>query len=249
MHCRIDGYSRLIVYLHVSTNNCAGTVFHLFLKATQEFGVSSRVRSDKGGENVDVCYFMIMHRGAGRGSHIAGSSTHNQRIERLWCDIYRVCSLFHSLFHYMEAIGVLNPADESDLFVLHSVFLPRINNALHEFALAWNLHPMRSMHNLSPKRVFYCGDLDDSSAMGVQDSVDSIPLGSLVSYGVSLYSSQLTEVQDDNEEVVPNTPSLLLSDQHEELLHSFNALEERDDYGIGLYTSSRETLSRIISAN
>ena len=56
------------------------------------------------------------------------------------------------------------------------------------------------MHNLSPKRVFYCGDIDDSSVMGVQDSVDSIPLDSLVSYGVSLYSSQLTEVQDDNEE-------------------------------------------------
>ena len=55
-----------------------------------------------------------------------------------------VRSSFHSLFHYMEAIGVLNPADESDLFVLHSVFLPRINNALHEFALACNLHPMQT---------------------------------------------------------------------------------------------------------
>ena len=79
--------------------------------------------------------------------------------------------------------------------------------------------------------------------------MDSLPLDSLVSYGVSLYSSQFTEVQDDNEEVVPNTPSLLSSDQHEEFLHSFNALEERDDYGIGLYTSARETLSRIISTN
>ena len=49
---------------------------------------------------------------------------------------------------------MLNPADESDLFVLHRVFLPRINNALHEFALAWNLHPMRTMHNLSPKEYF-----------------------------------------------------------------------------------------------
>ena len=80
IHGGIDGYSRLIVFLHASTNNCAATVFQLFFKATQVFGVPSRVRSDKGGENVDVCYFMIMHRGAGRGSHIAGSSTHNQRI-------------------------------------------------------------------------------------------------------------------------------------------------------------------------
>ena len=35
----------------------------------------SRVQPDKGGENVDVCDFMIMHHGAGCGSHIAGSST------------------------------------------------------------------------------------------------------------------------------------------------------------------------------
>ena len=34
MHGGIDGYSRLIIYLLASTNNCAGTVFHLFLKAT-----------------------------------------------------------------------------------------------------------------------------------------------------------------------------------------------------------------------
>ena len=61
MHVGIDGYSRLIVYLHASTNNCAGTVFYqpstnLFLKATQEFDVPSHVRSDKNGENVNVCY-------------------------------------------------------------------------------------------------------------------------------------------------------------------------------------------------
>ncbi len=82
IHGGIDGYSRLIVFLHASTNNKANTVFNLFRRATQGFGVPSRVRSDKGGENVDVCYFMIMHRGESRGSHIAGASVHNQRIER-----------------------------------------------------------------------------------------------------------------------------------------------------------------------
>ena len=74
VHGGIDGYSRLIVYLHA--------------------GVPSFVCSDKGGENINVYYFMIMHRGEGLGSHIAGASVHNQRIERLWRDVYPcVCAL------------------------------------------------------------------------------------------------------------------------------------------------------------
>ena len=80
VHGAIDGYSRTIVYLACSTNN---TVYKLFREATDEFGVPSRVRSDKGDENVLVCQFMITVRGTGRASHIAGSSVHDQRIERL----------------------------------------------------------------------------------------------------------------------------------------------------------------------
>ena len=55
----IDGYSRMVVYLSCSTNNKAETTWECFQKATKEFGVPSRIRSDKGGENQLVCYFMV----------------------------------------------------------------------------------------------------------------------------------------------------------------------------------------------
>lgn len=82
-------------------------VIKLFEEQVSIFNVPSRVRSDKGGENVLVCRYMVMYCGVGRGSHIAGSSVHNQCIERLWRDVYRcVCTTYHTLFYSMEAMGI-----------------------------------------------------------------------------------------------------------------------------------------------
>jgi hypothetical protein len=47
-HSGIDGYSRMIVHMQCSTNNCASTVLNAFLDGVQRFSVPSRVRSDFG---------------------------------------------------------------------------------------------------------------------------------------------------------------------------------------------------------
>ncbi len=75
VHGGIDGYSRLPVYLKASNNNKALTVLTCFQEAVAEYGVPSRVRSDKGGENVEVSAYMLNHvqRGPGRGSMITGN--------------------------------------------------------------------------------------------------------------------------------------------------------------------------------
>ena len=51
-----------------------------FLKGVETYEIPSRVRSDKGKENVLVADYMIEKRGWERGSMIIGPSTHNQRI-------------------------------------------------------------------------------------------------------------------------------------------------------------------------
>ena len=105
----MDGYSRRIVYLSCQDNNRTDTVLRLFTGAVDTLGlpIYSRVCGGCGVENVDVATFMYMlqHplRGPGRSSLIAGCSLHNQRIERIWRDVFSSCTvLFYNLFYFME---------------------------------------------------------------------------------------------------------------------------------------------------
>ena len=87
-HAGIDGYNRVVVFAQCSNNNKASTMYELFLKAVQQYGLPSRVRSDQGKENTMVAQHMLDNRGLNRGSMIVGSSVHNQRIKRLWRDLH-----------------------------------------------------------------------------------------------------------------------------------------------------------------
>ena len=163
IHGGIDGFSRMIVYLKASSNNRASTVLKSFLDAVEEFGLPSRVRSDKGGENVDIAKYMLDHplRGPDRGSHITGRSVHNQRIERLWRDLYFGCThIFYSLFYAMEDAGILDPSSEAHLYALHYIYLPRLNRHLSEFVNAHARAPISTEHNKSPLQLWISGLLN-----------------------------------------------------------------------------------------
>lgn len=130
VHGGVDGYSRLIVFLKCANNNRASTVLELFQSATRQCGIPSRVRADKGGENARVADFMVMQQGTGRGSFISGRNVHNQRIERLWRDVFNGCTvLYYNLFYHMEQGRLLDPDNEVHLFCVHYIFISRINTA------------------------------------------------------------------------------------------------------------------------
>ena len=54
VHAGIDGYSRLVVYNRISTNNQVSTVLRCFMDAVNKYGLPSHVRGDKGGETLQL---------------------------------------------------------------------------------------------------------------------------------------------------------------------------------------------------
>lgn len=160
IHGGIDGYSRLIVFLRAAANNRSATVLDSFVAAVTQYGVPSRVRTDRGGENSAVCLLMNIFRGFRRGSAIQGRSVHNQRIERLWADLWRgVTHVYRELFHFLEGEGIIDPDKEMHLWALHYIYLPRINRDLADFISQWNNHGLRTERHLSPRQLFVRGCL------------------------------------------------------------------------------------------
>lgn len=156
VHAGVDGFSRLIVFIRCSNNNCSSTVLGVFREGELIYGTPDRVRSDHGGENIMVWRHMLEIHGP--SSVITGRSTHNERVERMWRDITRCASSsFIELFSALEADGVLDPVNEVDIFCLHFVFLPRINKSLKDFQGSWNCHQLSTEGNMSPLQLFVEG--------------------------------------------------------------------------------------------
>ena len=97
-----------------------------FRKAISNYGLPSRIRTDMGLENTAAAELMLEQRRTERNSVLVGSSVHNQRIERLWRDVFlAVVQLYCRLFYHMEQMGILNPLSSTNLFALHSIFFTK----------------------------------------------------------------------------------------------------------------------------
>ena len=138
VHGAMDGYSRMLMFLQCSNNNRALTVMQLFSTAITQFGRPLHVRTDHGGENVLIWEDMWESRCG--DSILTGSSVHNQRIERFNPDLNTNCSYVCApIFYELESMNVLNLDNETYIFCLHYVYIPRINRTLAEFKDAFNM--------------------------------------------------------------------------------------------------------------
>ena len=218
VHGCVDGFSRIPVFLFCHTNNRASTVLQSFLSAVSQWGLPSRVRSDMGDENIDVVEYMISRRGTGRGSALVGRSVHNQRIERLWRDVYRdVLDTFYGIFMSMEDIRILDPINEIDLWCLHYCFCNVINRKLKSWVNAWIRHPLSSEHNQTPLQLWVRGQFDNAERL----NVDQVMVYD--NYGIDWDGPASTDADTEDDVHVSETNCPLSEDQ----LNQLNAMFEQ----------------------
>ena len=216
--------------MQCNNSNKATTVYDLFIGATK-----LRVRSDKGLENVKVAEFMLAYCGFDRGSMITGSSVHNQRIERLWRDMFTVAIFpFYQLFYSMESNNILDPLNDLHLYALHHTYIPRINRALKEFQKAWNFHGLSSEKGISPIKLFTLGIAQLEAAGKISEdfyATVGAEYGTDIDGPVPILEEESRTV--DVEPVQLNIDLLVLED--------IDVLPNSDSSGVDIYLEALET--------
>ena len=228
----------MVTFLKCSDNNRSSTVLSNFTAAVNFHGLPNQIRTDLGGENVEIWRYMVEQHSS-RTAVITGASTHNQRIERLWRDVYRcVGVIFYEIFYQLEDKGSLNPLNEVDLFCLHYVFLPRINKTLQEFIECWNNHNLSSEHNLTPNQLFIRGAIQQNMLPSTPQMLHS-----------SGNSSDQQQLDVEEEVAVPRMHFKPCDDLLSLLSTQIDPLQPTDGFAYNLYDLAVQVVGTHLALN
>lgn len=152
IHGAIDGYSRRILWLNVSTtNNNPRVVANYFLNNIKKLKVvPTLLRTDLGTENMYVgllqTYFRYFHADtlARQKSFIQGKSTSNQRIECWWSQMRRLGgNWWINYFKDLRDRGLYNDGDLLHVECLRFCYGALLQCELQTILEEWNQHRIR----------------------------------------------------------------------------------------------------------
>ena len=132
------------------------------------------------------------------------------------------------MFDFLENSGTLDSLDELHLLALQYVFVPRINYSLRECTRQWNHYGIRTVGHQTPLAMWYTGLL-------------TAPEESIVTnwqtYGID-YEGPLTDIETDNNLVVPDSPIQLTAHQLQELHRRIDPLSDNGNNGINHFLNT-----------
>ena len=149
IHGCVDGFSRKIMWLMVSTsNNDPLIIANFFLQCVKKYDFCPRLlRMDKGRENI-YCEDLQVFFTGDLDSYLYADSTRNQRIEAFWSRLkkFRTC-WWIDFFKDMVNRCIYRPRLITHQECLLFCFIPIIQGELNDFARTWNLHQVRRSAN------------------------------------------------------------------------------------------------------
>ena len=141
-------------------------------------------------------------------------------------------------FYSFEESGYLSVSNPLQMFLLHQVFLPRINVALDEFTRASNLRPVRTERNWSPERLWVNGMLHR------QMQTDAITQDMMEWYGTD--PERLSPLEEHGSVEVEDIENPFPEELFEEFRQLINPVAESSSFGIEIYLSNLEAYSELL---
>ena len=140
---------------------------------------------------------------------------------------------------FFPPIGILNLDDLVQRYVLHYIFVPRINHVITSFKQGWNSHPLRSEKNWTPKQIWTNGMIDQRRR-GILHiaEINDIPVGSedLEWFGMEWYAPHPAD--DGLATMNVDDVSSPLNQEQETILRRINPLTLSATFGIDLFLNA-----------